>query len=287
MWNPDEGLHLITASDDDGRPVLRCWDLRSSTTTPLLTAGRSAGIFAASWCPQDSSRLLTCGKDNRTFLWDLTKGQVSFELPPPGAGGRWRLQRCFFGGAAGSGGSRRYDGGRRGCRASRRRSFDRRCNYSMVELARRAPKYALPQDRGIVRFGGKLVVFGGIVRQRRRTHPRLRPLPAWCLTRTLQPQTNLRALHGRRLEEFLQRKEDEAATAQDKETWSFMRILFEQDARQHLLRHLGFAEAIAGGRKAPAERLVQAAPAEDGPSTTACSSQGSNAADVFGAGARC
>ena len=31
VWNPDEGLHLVTASDDDGRPVLRCWDLRSST----------------------------------------------------------------------------------------------------------------------------------------------------------------------------------------------------------------------------------------------------------------
>lgn len=34
-WNPNQGLHLLTATDDDNRPVIRLWDLRSSTTNPL------------------------------------------------------------------------------------------------------------------------------------------------------------------------------------------------------------------------------------------------------------
>ena len=36
-WNPDQGLHLVTASGDDRNPVLKLWDLRSSTSLPLAT----------------------------------------------------------------------------------------------------------------------------------------------------------------------------------------------------------------------------------------------------------
>ena len=37
VWNPTEGLHLATASGSDANPVVRLWDLRSSTTMPLGT----------------------------------------------------------------------------------------------------------------------------------------------------------------------------------------------------------------------------------------------------------
>ena len=36
-WNPDQGLHLVTSSGDDKNPVLKLWDLRSSTSLPLAT----------------------------------------------------------------------------------------------------------------------------------------------------------------------------------------------------------------------------------------------------------
>lgn len=29
-----------------------------------------------SWCPTDSSYLLTCAKDNRTICWDTVTGEV-------------------------------------------------------------------------------------------------------------------------------------------------------------------------------------------------------------------
>ena len=36
VWNPEEGLHLITATDDDQRPVLRLWDLRTGKSILAL-----------------------------------------------------------------------------------------------------------------------------------------------------------------------------------------------------------------------------------------------------------
>ena len=45
-WNPNEAQHIITASEDDQKPVIKLWDLRSSTSTPLAELnGHTAGNF--------------------------------------------------------------------------------------------------------------------------------------------------------------------------------------------------------------------------------------------------
>ena len=60
VWNPTEGLHLVTASVDDRNPILKLWDLRASTTTPLATMqGHSEGVLALAWCPHDDTLLLS------------------------------------------------------------------------------------------------------------------------------------------------------------------------------------------------------------------------------------
>lgn len=42
----------MSASGDDNNPVLKLWDLRSSTTVPLATlAGHTEGILSVAWCP--------------------------------------------------------------------------------------------------------------------------------------------------------------------------------------------------------------------------------------------
>jgi protein transport protein SEC31 len=81
-WNPDQGLHLVTAGGDDKNPVIKLWDLRSSTSVPLATLqGHTQGVMSVSWCPSDPSLLLSCGKDNKTLLWDLFHLQPVYELP--------------------------------------------------------------------------------------------------------------------------------------------------------------------------------------------------------------
>ena len=81
-WNPSQGLHLVTASVDDRNPVLKLWDLRASTSMPLATlTGHSQGVLDMSWCPHDDTLLLSCGKDNRTILWDLFTLQPIADIP--------------------------------------------------------------------------------------------------------------------------------------------------------------------------------------------------------------
>jgi len=80
-WSPAQGLHLLTASNDDRDPVIRLWDVRSSTTNPLAEyRGHRGGILSVSWCPADPSFVLSCGKDNRTLLWDLYTSRPVAEL---------------------------------------------------------------------------------------------------------------------------------------------------------------------------------------------------------------
>ena len=88
-WNPDDGLYLVTACDDDARPVLRVWDLRSSTTTPLceLSGGHTKGVLSVDWCPWDPNLLVTCGKDAHTFVWDIQQGRPIAEIPAAGGAG--------------------------------------------------------------------------------------------------------------------------------------------------------------------------------------------------------
>jgi len=60
IWNPTQGLHLLTASADDRNPALKLWDLRASTSMPLATlSGHQGGILKTSWCPHDDSLLVS------------------------------------------------------------------------------------------------------------------------------------------------------------------------------------------------------------------------------------
>jgi protein transport protein SEC31 len=81
QWNPDMSTQLIVASDDDTSPSLRVWDVRKTISPVREFVGHSKGVIAMSWCPYDSSFLLTCSKDNRTICWDTVSGEIISELP--------------------------------------------------------------------------------------------------------------------------------------------------------------------------------------------------------------
>lgn len=59
-WNPTQGLQLLTATADDRNPVIKVWDLRTSTSMPLATlSAHSQGILSMAWCPHDEHLLLS------------------------------------------------------------------------------------------------------------------------------------------------------------------------------------------------------------------------------------
>ena len=140
-WNPEDGLYLVTASDDDLRPVLKVrraavcgcgcccgcygcrgwpssplhfpvsprtlqiWDLRSSTSSPLCElSGHSKGILSVDWCPWDPRLVISAGKDGHTFVWDITQGRAIAEIPAGVSGGGGGSPASASGGGGGGGG---------------------------------------------------------------------------------------------------------------------------------------------------------------------------------------
>ncbi|KAH7332903.1 hypothetical protein B0J17DRAFT_678030 [Rhizoctonia solani] len=81
-WHPDNATRLITASEDDSQPVIMLWDLRNARAPEKILTGHDRGILSISWCQQDPDLLLSCGKDNRTMVWNPNSGEVVAQLPP-------------------------------------------------------------------------------------------------------------------------------------------------------------------------------------------------------------
>ena len=105
----------MTASDDDNKPVMRLWDLRKSTTHPMLELGgnnaqngdipgHSRGIVALDWCPYDEAIIVSSGKDKRTLFWDLYSCQVVEELKTTSDSSGGNGGNGGHGGSGGNGG---------------------------------------------------------------------------------------------------------------------------------------------------------------------------------------
>ncbi|KAF1793506.1 WD40 repeat, conserved site [Phytophthora cactorum] len=214
-WNPNEGLQIATASGDDQHPH-----------TPLAEFhDHTAG-------------------DNRTLLWDLFSRKTVAEFPSDAPNAPPMGSDQFFGG--GLAGQRRWN----------------------VQWSPQVPAVA-----STCSLDGKLQIWG----LSGGGNPACRP-PSGCGARPLVtianpqepagPNTDHRRLiHMQRvisdtglvaeaeaLDRSLETKDFKghceqkiasAATAEERSVWSFMKILFEKDARQHLLLHLGLdAEKI-------------------------------------------
>jgi len=284
-WNPIEGLQIATGLGDDQNPVIKLWDLRSSTTLPLATLkGHSQGVLSMSWCPNDTSLLLSCGKDNRTFLWDLCDCRPVYELqaaptataPSGGFGG--------FGSAFG----RRYEvsWSPKLPAVLSTCSFDRKVHvYSMSgtkSQATQAPKWLRRPVGASFGFGGKLVTFSS---------PPGKPgqrVPQVVKVSSVVEDSSIVQV-SRAFEQRMGQKDfrgicnDKAAAAEaagdehEKQVWEFIKLIFEDDARAKLLDKLGFnAEEIKAA-------IEQGAGVPSAGAVAAAAASGETAQDFFGA----
>jgi protein transport protein SEC31 len=164
----------VTAGGDDKNPVLKLWDLRSSTSLPLATLqGHTEGILSVSWCPSDPSLLLSCGKDNRTMLWDLFHLQPVYDLPSIGSQSQGGIQSApsadehnfMFNNFSSTVGNRRYHVAWSPCLPAviSTCSFDRSVQFYSLSGAKsklgRAPKWLRKPVGAAFGFGGKLATF--------------------------------------------------------------------------------------------------------------------------------
>jgi len=76
-WDPSEPTLLVTAADEDENPVV-LWDLRS-IQLPRYFNGHKRGVWCTSWNQNDSSLLVTSGKD-RTLCWNPSTMEIRCEI---------------------------------------------------------------------------------------------------------------------------------------------------------------------------------------------------------------
>ncbi|RKP02637.1 hypothetical protein CXG81DRAFT_24690 [Caulochytrium protostelioides] len=71
-WHPTLATQLATAARDDLNPVIHLWDLRNASSPFRTLTGHRAGVLNVAWCPRDHDLLISCAKDHRTLVWDLS-----------------------------------------------------------------------------------------------------------------------------------------------------------------------------------------------------------------------
>lgn len=245
---------MTASSDDRTGGALKLWDLRASTTMPLTTLdqGHTAGVLSLDWCPHDDTLMVSCGKDNRTLLWDLYSLQAIAEIPNNESSAGHMAANThsmaentpavdnLYGGGLGTSQQKRYDVQwsplRRGVVSTC--SFDRKVQaHSVIGLATkcgRPPKWMSPASGVSCGFGGvvvsvssaqKYVTIDTVVE-----HPEL-VKASETFEAEFSSTDCISYCHS-----MAERAEDEY----ESQVWSFMQIMFETNAREQLLNYLGF-----------------------------------------------
>ncbi|KAK8789941.1 hypothetical protein WA158_006721 [Blastocystis sp. Blastoise] len=248
IWNPTDGLQLITCVENDTHPFIRLWDLRSSTSTPFLElSGHTKGVLSVSWCPYDPTLLLSCGKDNKVLLWNIATSSLAEEIDgieetkvaPQDA-------QLFFTNTTSASVIRKtqvewsplYPG--IACVSSTDRSITL---YNIMAPApqslHRAPVWMQQPCGAIFGFGGKIASFDSTSKI--------------VKVSTFIPDSSLieeshdfeEAMNTGDLKGFCEKRCTTENQKQLKDMWHFMNSMFEEDARDALVRYLGYSQPLS------------------------------------------
>ncbi|KAI3744025.1 hypothetical protein L1987_57097 [Smallanthus sonchifolius] len=239
QWHPDFATQLIVASDDDNSPSLRIWDMRNTMSPLRELVGHNKGVVAMSWCPSDSSYLLTCAKDNRTICWDTNSAEIVSELP---AGTNWNFDVHWYPKIPGIISASSFDGkiGIYNIEACARYGAGENY-YGSAPL--KAPKWYQRKAGVSFGFGGKLVSFhstGSSGPSEVNVHDLVTEHN--LVTTSSEFEAAMRSGDRSTLRLLCDKKSQETESEEEKETWGFLKVMFEDDgtARTKLLNHLGF-----------------------------------------------
>ncbi|CAN6442260.1 unnamed protein product [Victoria cruziana] len=248
QWNPDVATQLIVASDDDRFPSLRVWDMRNTISPMKEFVGHSKGVIAMSWCPNDSNFLLTCAKDNRTLCWDTSTGEIVSELP---AGTNWNFDIHWYPKIPGIISASSFDGrigiyNIEACShlSSAETDFGS-ASVGGLPVHFRAPKWLKCPVGVDFGFGGKLASFrlNAGAHGTSEIHVHNLVTESSLVNRSTEFEAAMRNGDKAALRALCETKSQEAESENDKETWGFLKVMFDIEgiARKELRKHLGFA----------------------------------------------
>eukprot|EP00211_Chloroparvula_japonica_P000131 CAMPEP_0119125334 /NCGR_PEP_ID=MMETSP1310-20130426/4646_1 /TAXON_ID=464262 /ORGANISM="Genus nov. species nov., Strain RCC2339" /LENGTH=1095 /DNA_ID=CAMNT_0007115393 /DNA_START=21 /DNA_END=3304 /DNA_ORIENTATION=+ len=263
QWNPEVATQLVVASDDDRSPTLQVWDLRNSISPLREFSGHTKGVLSLAWCQADSSLMLSSGKDNRTICWDTDSGEPLCELP---SSGNWNFDVQWSPTTPGLFSAASFDG-RVGlynltdCTVGEKEKVvnpDFSVSYKAVGPAtplKKAPAWLKRPCGATFAFGGRLVSFGASKQPDGTEGPTAVRVQQVLDEQELPAMDDFdaavagdkAAIHG-----FCSVKAQQSASEEEEETWKFLQVLFEDDARRTLLQSLGFKAAEKPAAEKPA-----------------------------------
>nr|XP_043610612.1 protein transport protein SEC31 homolog B-like isoform X2 [Erigeron canadensis] len=241
QWHPDFSTHLVVASDDDNSPSLRIWDMRNTMSPLRELVGHTKGVVAMSWCPHDSSYLLTCAKDNRTICWDTNSAEIVSELP---AGTNWNFDVHWYPKLPGVISASSFDGkiGIYNIEACARYGVGD--GYS-PSGSLRAPNWYQRKTGVTFGFGGKLVSFHATDFKSGVSQVDVHDLVTEhsLVSTPSELEDAMRTGERSTLRILCDKKTQESKSEDDKETWGFLKVMFEEygTERTKLLHQLGFS----------------------------------------------
>ncbi|CAK5217944.1 unnamed protein product [Aphanomyces euteiches] len=252
-WSPEEGFLLMTASLHF--PVIHIWDLRASNTVPLveLHGHHVGGIVSAAWCPHGSGIVVSTGTDNRTLLWDLKTREMIHDVSNHGAP-RAHLQ---FSHQPGYVSSTTADGSvqvihiRSGAASRVLRWNPHKVAEPAQTLPPNSTNAAPIPDPAAPAPIPPMAPVPSVTAEAPVANPASVPEPLVAISPEVLIASAV-ALEETTPEDFCDWKLAQSGLSDaDRQTWSFLKVLFEPDARKQLLVHLGFDEFTGGALLLP------------------------------------
>ena len=249
QWNPEVATQLVVASDDDRSPTLQVWDLRNSISPLREFVGHTKGVLSLSWCDADSSLLLSSGKDNRTICWDAEAGEPLCELP---SSGNWNFDVQWCPRAPGVFSAASFDGkvslyNLTDCTSQEKEKIvnpDFSVTYKSKGPAtplKKAPSW-LKKPCGVnCGFGGRIVSFHTPTLpdgSKGSSIVSFSQLPSGGETPSME-EFETAIAEKANIPAYCEAKAAGSASEEEAETWSFLNVLFQDDARRTLLKILG------------------------------------------------
>ncbi|KAK3345086.1 protein transport protein sec-31 [Neurospora tetraspora] len=257
-WDPENSTKLLTATSDDTAPVILLWNLRNSQAPEKTLQGHDQGVLSLSWCQQDSGLLLSCGKDNRTLIWNPQTGERYGEFPEAT---NWTFSTRFNPANPNLSATASFDGKiaiqtlqntNPSAAPAAQNNLSDDDFFSKAASQPQAASFSLPRAPAWLErpvgvsfgFGGKLVFFNKVETAAGQKRSSKLQISSFSIDSDIGSATEKfeQAIQSGDIASICEEHIESAKTDEEKAEWQVMQTLSESDGRTKIIERLGFTK---------------------------------------------
>ncbi|KAF9877759.1 WD domain-containing protein [Colletotrichum karsti] len=274
-WDPNNSTKLLTATHDDTSPLIYLWDLRNSNAPERTLQGHEQGVLSLSWCQQDSDLLISCGKDNRTLVWNPQTGDRYGEFPEVT---NWTFLTRFNPSNPNLSATAGFDGkitiqtlqntNPSTTQSTTQNNLDGEDFFTSAQTQpqgasfslNKAPKWFERPIGATFGFGGKLIIFKQNAQQRTSKIS----ISQFAVDSAVGTATEKfeEALQSGDIVGLCETRKEQSKTEEEKADWLVMETLTAENPRKRIIEYLGFTEeeitnGVSKGEEEKSEEAVE------------------------------